>query len=414
MAYTVKISLVDVSTLYPSNPTLSGVLNAPNAFAPASATSTTPPFSISFASLPSPPTVPGTLHLSDPSGPGDFFRSGVVSRWPPGPAEITVFTIPTTAVPALPNFPGAGRYSYQELTDMLTPSLPIIIDLPWWVATLCGFITGGRFIPYTLWIKSVSLSQSATVSGAVRAVFEGTISFNAWIIPSTANYVGIVDLTLAPSGDALVPRNIVKVSASNLSIRLDFISFLVNAAISILAPFFSGNLSDPLTDRINGTLAPIVASALATGAAPGLSSASTVSARSIKTFATGIVVQTIVGDLAPPRTLSLSMVPVPKATTTISYIFTVTDAASGVPIPGANVRLDNYTSSGASVSSTVVTDAAGRAIFNVSLHTKNTTISTSGVNDAGKPDRETERVTFYPKVVVQAASYLTLTRTLLM
>ena len=415
MAYTVNITLIDLPPVYPSDPTVSGILNAPNAFAPASATSTTPPYSISFASLPPSPSVPGTLHLTDPTGPGDFFRSGVVSHWPPSPAEITVFTVPTMPVAALPNFPGAGRFSYQELTDMLTPSLPIIIDLPWWVATLCGFATGGRFIPYTIWIKSVMLSQSQTVTGAVRAAFEGTISYNSWIFPSTSNYIGSVDLALAPSGDSLVPSNVVKVSTSNLSINLDFISFLVNAAVSILTPFFSGTLSGPLTDQINGTLAPIVASALATGAAPGLSATATVSARSIGVFATGIVVQAIVGELAPPRTLFVSVVPAPKATSVaISYTCTVTDARSGAPISGASVTLNNYTGGGASAGTTVVTDAAGHAIFNVALHTKKATISTPGVNDAGKPARETEQVIFSPKIVVQAAGYLTLARTLLM
>ena len=88
------ITLLDVGGFYSAGiPSLTGVLNAPPT-APATAVSSASPFAISFAGLPSPPGSAGTLYVGDPSGPGDFFRSGPIPTWPPAaPASINVLTI---------------------------------------------------------------------------------------------------------------------------------------------------------------------------------------------------------------------------------------------------------------------------------------------------------------------------------
>jgi hypothetical protein len=122
MAYTLGITLFDVGGIYPAGtPSLTGILNAPPT-APATAVSSPAPFSISFAGLPSPPAGAGTLYVGDPTGPGDFFRSGPIGSWPPAPASINVLTIPTTPVAAVPGFPGVGRFSYSAIKTLLFPA----------------------------------------------------------------------------------------------------------------------------------------------------------------------------------------------------------------------------------------------------------------------------------------------------
>jgi hypothetical protein len=431
MAYTLGITLLDVGGFYTAGiPSLTGILNVPPT-APATAVSSTPPFSISFASLPSPPAGPGTLYLGDPSGPGDFFRSGPISAWPPAPASINVLTIPTTPVAAVPGFTGVGRFSYSAITTLLFPTLPVAVNVPASVMLGIAAATAGAVIPASVSITGATFSASSAVVGAIHAQLTGVLSYVSLFLPTgipipspipiplRAQYTATLDISLAPSGDAVTPANIIRVSASNLTIHSD-ISSLPAVVLEMLAPALSSALSGPLTDAINSTLSSGATAVLASGSVPGFGSTATVSVRSVSVLGSGVVILAIVGDFVRPtpppplRKLAASVLPAPAVTSAlVTYTVTVTDAVSHAPVAGATVTLHNFSSTGTALTSTApATDAAGHATFSAALRTKRSFITVIGTGDSGKPQREREPVEIAPTIVVHASGFSDLTQSL--
>src|SRR5690348_4561357 len=93
MAYTLSFLLFDFGSFYSAGlPKLTGVLNVPAVGPASTATGTATPFGITFPAAPNPPVGPGNLLLTDPGGPGDYFRSGPMATWPPAPAAVAAGT----------------------------------------------------------------------------------------------------------------------------------------------------------------------------------------------------------------------------------------------------------------------------------------------------------------------------------
>src|ERR1051325_9492783 len=294
MAYTVRFVLFDLPGLYSAAlPNLSGTLNVPALGAPSTAAGTTTPFAITFAPPPNPPGSPGTLLITDPTGPGDFFRSGPVATWPPEPVSVTA----ATAIAPL---------SYATLTAGITT--PLSITLPVGVTLGVGFASGFMFTPFNITLTSITLFASPT-PGAIRARFRGILSFFTLFIPRRTDLSGTVDLTLTPSGDAAVPATVVTATASNLAFTTGFITPLSTPLLALLAPAFSGALSGPLTTRVNAALAPIITAAramvpLTPAGTPLFSAAATVSARRIRALPSGVLVHAVLSEL-----IALSVTP---------------------------------------------------------------------------------------------------------
>lgn len=414
MAYTLKILLIDVGSapLFPNGlPSLGGGISVPGNASPVLPTTTSTPASVSFNLPWSPPPSPGLLLLTDPTGPGDVFRSGPVIHWPREPAFINVFVVPTIPVPALPEFPGAGRFSYAQLASLVAAKLPVVFTLPSWATLICLLLTSFKFGPDSVMISSISFIQSSTGPGIIRAVFGGGFVSAG---DEAASFTGSVDLKPTPSGDASAAANVIRITAFNLSLNIDFLSATVVAILAgLFASLFSDNLSGPLSDLINGAITSVVASTLP-GIAPGLTSTATISARSITVAASGIAIQTIASDLPRPRWLMAAVVPQPKATATpVQYTVTVEDTITGAAIAGATVTLHNFTSTGAGANVSATTDVHGEAMFDIALQTKRTVIVTSGgTNRDGKPEREPERVSESPIITVTATGYNDLNRPL--
>jgi hypothetical protein len=124
----------------------------------------------------------------------------------------------------------------------------------------------------------------------------------------------------------------------------------------------------------------------------------------------GVNLQLVLSDLfgpalvSAPRTLAVAVSPAPKATTSQTYTVTVTDAASGSPVPTATVTLKNYTASGSPATDAKTTDAAGRAVFTVSLRSKVTSVVVISSTNGGT-ERERESVTIPPTLRVDAAGF---------
>lgn len=68
------------------------------------------------------------------------------------------------------------------------------------------------------WVCLDAFEKLKNHTPRTRFAKNGDLSFYSWVFPCTANHVGTVDLTLVPSGDPLVPENVVSVSASNLTL----------------------------------------------------------------------------------------------------------------------------------------------------------------------------------------------------
>jgi hypothetical protein len=375
MPYNVGFLIFDLGGLYATAlPTLSGVLNVP-ALGPAStATSVPTPFSMTFALPPNPPGSAGTLLVTDPSGPGDFFRSGPVSTWPAQPVSVTAGT-------------GVVPLSYGRLTASIP--IPISIPIPGGVAFGIGLATGFLFTPFNISLTSVIIGPSPT-PGRVRASFRGIMSFVTLFVPRRTDVTGSVDLTLTPSGNASVPAAIVSVGASNLALSTGFTSPLSTPAIALLAPLFSGALSGPLTTMVNAAFAPFVATAramapLTSAGTPLFSASATVSARRITVAPSGVLLHAMLSELiaipaavpgadpgtpgpgAEPRLL-VTIDPPPEIDVTQTYTVRVRRESDLAPVENAAVTITTYMPvTGAGAGTSGQTNAQGVVALEVTL-----------------------------------------------
>jgi len=367
MSYTLVFTLLDLGGLYSAGlPTLSGVLNVPTAGGPVGATGTVSPFSITFPTLSNPPGAPGTLLVADPSGPGDYFRSGTVSSWPAEPASV---------------FAGAAmvRLSYAAIAAGIPK--PSTIGVPWYVAAAIGAATGSNFIPFNITLNTLAIGPSST-PGALRARFSGTIGFFTLVIPRRTAVTGSVDLTLTPSGDAATPANVVAVATSNLSLSPSSITPLSTSLLALLAPLFSGALAGPLTTVVNSAIATEIGSAramlpLSSSGAPLFSAAATVSIRRISALRSGLLIHAILAELvaSPPlgtgggtgsegtdeeQRFDVSIDPPPQLDTPATYVVRVRRRADMSSVEDATVTIVTYLQpSGNGVAITGQTNAQG-------------------------------------------------------
>jgi hypothetical protein len=380
MPYTIGPTIYDLGRLYTAGfPPFTGVLSeVPPLAAPLTATSTPALLTLSYPAAsdpPTPPGTPGTLHVTDPAGPGDFFRSGPIITWPPSPAVLNA----GTGVKAIP-------------FGTIKVNLPMDVNLDGGVTAGVGFLTGFVFTPFKLTITSLTFSASST-AGAIRARFSGTISYFTLILPRRSDISGAVDVTLTPSGNALSPGTFVNVTASNLSLSPSFTTPLSTPALAILAPAFSGALSGPLTSTINSVISSQIAAVrmsvpLTPSGKPLFSSAATISIRRITVVPSGLIVQAVLAELtasagpaaptgptqepepgAKPQLL-VSIEPEPEEEVAKTYLVSVRKAADGSPVQDANVSITTFTVIGNAVTASAPTDAQGLAALEVTLRSR--------------------------------------------
>jgi hypothetical protein len=303
MTYTMGLTVIPLGAFWPSGfPAFAATMKAQGTTVTttSSTTSTTSSPSsttLTFSGVPSPPSGGGSLLVTDPTGPGDLFRSGPVARWPREPAVVTVFTAPTVPTPLLPGFPGT-TFTYSQLSTMVPT--PIDIKIAGGVQAAITAITGAIFRPIEITITKVLMSAETGSPGVVRAFLSGTIAFRRWFVFFVRGTLSAtVDLTFTPSGDASAAANILSVSASNFTIiDFPFVSPTIFTIAVELSPLFSGMLSGPLTDKVNSAISGNVAAALAGTPIPGITSAATVSVRRVSVFSSGVVFQVALSELS--------------------------------------------------------------------------------------------------------------------
>jgi hypothetical protein len=286
MPYTIGFLFFDLAGFYTAGlPSLAAVLNT-SSLGPLSTTSTSPPLAAAFMPPPNPPDSPGTLLVTDPAGPGDFFRSGRVLEWPAEPVNVVVGT-------------GVVRVTLAEIAAGIRT--PEVIPVESWLGIVIGVFTGFMFAPRRITISRIVVSSSPE-RGVLPARFSGIIEFFTFFVPRRTDFTGNVDITLIPSGNADDPAAVVNARTSNLSLSPGFLSPLSTFLVPLLAPLFFDALRPKLTSLVNGLIASMVAPLRATlpmlpGGVSIFSSAATISARRITVLNSGIVVQGILSEL---------------------------------------------------------------------------------------------------------------------
>ena len=398
MTYIVHISLFDFGPIFPPTltPTYRGSLfNIPPGPAFDTATSVPPASTLTFPLTPAVPVVPMALLVTDATGGGDLFRSGL-RVLPPSPATVSLVTaiggVSSTAIPAMT----AG------LVGMSFP-----VEIPEGARVVIGIFAFGFVPPNSLTITGLTL---VTGAGTITLTITGSASYR-WLIliPVTSSFTYTSTLSLSPSGDARTPAQILRAtpSASTLSFTDPFLRSLSQ---------FVGLVDAEVGKRIEGILNQAVAKAVdATLASRGSvrTTTSVISLHRITITAGGIGLHIGIADFrnpvmaAPPNTsLKISITPVPLRGRLQTYTVHVTNAA-GAPVVGAAVTLTNYQSIGnanPTTSNCPPTNAQGTTHFSVALRGYHHDASGHG---GGVVDR-------YPSLTASAAGYQNATIELVM
>lgn len=403
MPYTLNASIFDIASYYSAGlPVFAGSIVNParvggsGASFDTAASTMAAPLTLAFPSAAVPPATACAVLVSDTGTGGDLVRSGIVSVLPPSPGTATVITVPPVLVPG-------ATISTAAAGAAIPPTM-----VPGWIRWLSGLLTGGTYIP----LVAVLPAPTATLgSGTIAVTVTGSLAvrfFYFFVHTSTITVTATV--TPAPSNDPEVPSRVLRMPATAASL-LSATSALPNG----LGMFLASTIASTLETTINNTIASTARTMLA-GMGMRLTPSGVISARRITVVAPsgagsgGINLQLALSDLfgaaitAVPRTMSVAISPSPRATIQQTYTVTVTDVATGSPVPMATVTLRNYTASGAPNEVTNTTDAAGVAVFSASLRSKVSYVVVI-TKDDGRPEREREQILTPPTLTVDATGY---------
>lgn len=375
MPYTVSIAPFDIGGFFATvPPTLSGRFDSPPGTTVDRVGPATGLAPLTFPLLASPPTGAGTMHIVDTATSGDLYRSGIQATWP-APATLTLYTLPPSGNTALPGV--RTTFTNAELLALAAPLVGTVIPVPGWVTALGGAATGFMFVPLSLIIGAVS-------AGTAPLTFNitGTLTFRQLFFNRTSRFTATVGISLAPSGDARDLRRILAVGITTALLDPGFITPLISLTIASLTPLIAQAFTSLLDTTINRAIRDTVDTALS-GAAPPqeLSPTASICARRVTATTSGVSVQAVLSDLfGEPRVnkpvhpavpvraeaLNISITPQPRAGVMQQYAVTVRNTA-GNAVAGASVRLTNHDTRGATITTSAVTDAAGKAVFSVEL-----------------------------------------------
>lgn len=407
MPYTLNFSLLDLAGYYSGGlPVLTGTILSPTLVGGSgaafdTATSKAPTLlTLNFTSSAVPPTAACAVLVNDTSVTtpfGDWLRSGVLTALPASPATATVITISPVLI-------SQGTVTSAASGASVPPTM-----VPGWIRWAAGIATGGLYIPLVVTMPAPTVTLGA---GSITATVAVSLASRVgYFSVSTSTVTLTTTITPAPSADAAVPSRVLSMTAGAPT------TLSGSGFIPGLAGFLASLLASQFETLINGTIVSL-GNARATAMGWRLTPTAEFSARRVTVTAmSGITLQLILADLWGPAivpipgTLAVSISPAPAAGVAHTYTVTVTNAATGSPVPMATVTLHNYDAHGTAVPPlTKTTDPMGQTAFlNVTLHNKTTVavITSTDVDDRGKPHREPERITqtLHPTLSVGAAGF---------
>jgi hypothetical protein len=368
-------------------------------------TSTAPPsfLTLPFGSASAPPAAPGTVLVTDSVTAGDLVRSSVAA-FPASPASAALVT-----------FPSASQTD-EQLKDAVAE----------WVAREGGSLRP-TMVPYEIRLAAGILSAGTAIPLVVSAapptveLGDGTVTLTlavSVVVRTVYFWVRTYDLTLkliyapAPSHDPASPSRVLNIGYTGRTLSGAFWASPLGPLLSLL---ITEMLESMLNERIvwQGRLLMSEAGFRPTPTA-------VFSARNVTVTSKGLRLQVVIADLLGPAmvpippVLGVAIAPAPKAGIQRTYTVTVTNSATGLPVPAATVTLDNFDAAGASRRSTATTDGAGHAVLNATLRVKTATTRTV-VTDVEGVLREVDgdsQIT-KPLLTVSAAGFNSVMLTLL-
>jgi len=404
MPYTLNLSYFDLASVFSAGlPSVTGSIFAPP---PPSGTAATPlatttsaaatPATLSFTSAAVPPAGSSSVLVTDPSVGGDILRSGIAAALPV-PGTGTVITVPTISLTA------------AFVAGRVAAAVPVgVTAIPTWVSILSGVLSLGTLIPTAIVVLPPIVTLGA---GSITATVTGTVVARTFFFTTTMTFGLTVTFTPLPSGDPTAREHVIRVVPGAATITG------VGPIGAAISPLVASVAAKMVEDAINSLIATMAASTVSTMGF-GLTPTAAVCARRIVITPAGIALSAILSDLLGPAVLplagnlSISISPTPVVNALTSYTITVTNSATGAPVPMANVTLHNFTAAGVAQTTTVTTNAAGQATFNVALRTKKTTIVVINQGEGG-PVREREVIESPPTLAVTASGFNSVTMPLL-
>jgi hypothetical protein len=405
MAYTLNLGFFDLAEYYGGGfPTFAGSVLNPRlvggngaAFDTAT-TSPAAPTTLSFTSTAVPPATPSAVLATDNGTGGDVVRSGVVAALPPSPGTATVLTVGPITLPA-PEVSAATAGKAMPSTVV-----------PDGLRVLSGILTVGAFIP----LEAVFGDPTVTLgSGTIDVTVSGSLIVRYWYFSDRTVDISVTaTVTPTPSNDAEVPSHVLRtpLTTSSLTAALSGVPFGLKVFLaSAVAAKFESAVNEAIAAR---------ARAFLRNRGRQLTPSAVICARSVTVVPDtspsggGVNLQLTVSDLFGPGTvpipgaLTVTISPTPQAAVPRTYTVTVKDAATGSPVPMATVRLRNYAANGAWANETRTTDAAGQAVFAVTLRFKVTSVVViSSIDTGGGREPDSESVKIPPTLAVDAPGY---------
>ena len=296
-----------------------------------------------------PPTLPpdATLHITDNTTGGDIFRSGSGGPFPPDPAPLELFTVPTSST----------RFTTAQVVAMLgIPAGGLVLPMTQeiiWASTLAS---GYTLVPTSLTVATVT-PGTAPLSFTVT----GTLTFQQfWFITRTIGWTGTITLAAAPSGDATDRQRVLAVRVVSASLAAGFISPGVNFLLATLAPIVAKLLSGVLEGEVNKMIVNAANAAVAGLTPPRrLAGTACICAQRVVATPAGVAVSAVLSNLFGS--------PAPEEGTEHAYRFTVT--AGGAAVAGATVELNNFRTPTIAQQFSATTNAQGQATITANLRT---------------------------------------------
>ena len=381
MAYSITIVTLPFGTFFPPAPTsVIGRFSAANGTmieTVMGSTASGGKLTVNFVSAATPPTGQATLLVSDISGPGDVFRSGVMTAWPPSPATLMVLPIPPVTTPGMSVPPPTGspltKFNTAQIAALVAPLAGRPVPIPLWIIGMSTTLTGGTFIPTAMTIGGVTIKTAAP--NLITATITGTLFFTKFFFFAVSSgFTAEVTLAVTPSGDAVNTARVFAFSVAGSSFNPGFISPGISLTLWMFAPLFVKILESEIDKALNGAIMAMVDSAVAkfSPAALGSSAASSavtlsptasICAQKVSVAPGGITVQMLVSDLfgplivlpkppppppppKPKRKMLVSITPKPVANVSKAYVVKVLDQATGAVIVGASVDIRTGRASG--------------------------------------------------------------------
>ena len=410
MPYTVNLAPIDVGGFVGLGPALGGTF-ANVSPTPATATTTATAaaaFTLRFPSATAPPPGVVTIHVTNSGPTGDLFRSGLLTGLPPDPGTVSLLSFPTSVT----------RLSSSAIAAMAVGAVSgVSLTPPAWVVGLVGAATLGTYIPLGGAITGIVPTLNSP-PGSVTLTVTGFFTFRTYYFwTDTISFTGTLVVRPAPSGDPTRPGRILSLTGATTSLSTTTTGPSPTLAVagwflSLVAPMVGAIVQPVLEDKVNQAIESLVA--------PGLASlgfrrspSSVVSARNVVVSGAGIAMSLVLADLFGPAfsplpgTLRAEVSPTPRANTPLSYTVTVTNSATGTPVPQASVVIHNFTGTGVQNLGPFPTDAMGKTQpFTATLRPR--------ISFRVDPvTHERERIFVSPTLTVSADGFTPITLTLL-